>query len=199
MFEADSAQRNRQPYEPVGQNIARRDGYDKLTGRARYVDDLTFPGMLFGKTVRGRIAHGAIRRISFNPALDWSQVIVADSRDIPGRNVVALIEDDQPLLAVSRVLHYAEPILLVAAPTRELAELAVEHVEIEYDESAAVFSVEDALKADIKVHGNNNIFKQYRFSQGDVVAGFGAADHSIDGEYMVRHQERLYIETQGSI
>ena len=183
----------------IGTNVTRREGFDKLTGRAQYVDDIVLPGMLHGKTVRSTIANGRIKRISFNPSFDWSAVTVADRRDIPARNVVALIEDDQPLLAQENVRHYAEPILLIAAETKEIAEHAVENVEIEYEECAAAFTIEESLKADVRIYGEDNIFKKYIIAQGDTTTALAAADHVVEGTYIVRHQEQLYIETQGVI
>ncbi|MGH7599619.1 MAG: xanthine dehydrogenase family protein molybdopterin-binding subunit, partial [bacterium] len=92
----------------VGHNIVRREGREKVTGRAQYVDDLLFPDMLYGKTIRSTIAHGVIREIKFDPAFDWSRIVVADYRDIPGKNAVALIEYDQPLLVEKKVRHQQE-------------------------------------------------------------------------------------------
>ncbi|HZS46760.1 MAG TPA: xanthine dehydrogenase family protein molybdopterin-binding subunit [Blastocatellia bacterium] len=183
----------------VGTSITRREGYNKLTGRAQYIDDLSFPEMLHGKTVRSTIAHGQIKNIIFDPAFDWSVVTIADWRDIPGRNIVALIEEDQPLLAKDFALHYAEPILLVAAETKEIAETAVSHIKIDYEELPAVFSIQDSLKSSVRIYGENNVFKKYVIDQGDVVEGFRESTHVIEGEYIVRHQEQLYIEPQGVI
>src|SRR5215831_17944995 len=99
----------------VGTNVARREGHEKLTGAARYIDDLTMEGMLFGRTVRSRIARGRIKSITFDTDFDWSRIVIADYRDIPGKNVVALIEEDQPLLADQNIRHCEEPIILLAA------------------------------------------------------------------------------------
>ena len=89
----------------VGQNVLRKEGFEKLTGAARYVDDIALEGMLFGKTVRSRIPRGRIKTINFDPDYDWSRVVIADYRDIPGENYVALIENDQPLLAETEIRH----------------------------------------------------------------------------------------------
>src|SRR6476659_6886365 len=97
----------------VGQNVLRKEGYEKLTGTARYIDDIALDGMLFGKTIRSTVARGRITSISFDPSYNWSSVVVVDYRDIPGRNYVALIENDQPLLVETQVRHYDEPILLI--------------------------------------------------------------------------------------
>jgi len=94
----------------VGENVLRRDGYGKVTGSARYVDDISLDGMIYGKTVRSTIARGRIRSLNFDPAFDWSRIVVADHHDIPGKNYVALIENDQLLLAESEVRHREEPV-----------------------------------------------------------------------------------------
>ena len=98
--------------QPVGRNVPRRDGIEKVTGAARYVDDLVFPGMLHGRTSGRRSPAGA--SAPSNRLFDPAGFTVVDYRDIPGRNVVALIVDDQPCLAEREVRHVAEPILLLA-------------------------------------------------------------------------------------
>src|SRR4029078_11936655 len=105
------------PTPPVGQNVPRVDGVAKVTGRARYLDDLDAPGAWYGATVRSTVAHGALQAIDRDPAFDWSQVVVVTAEDIPGANVIHLIEDDQPALARvgGTIKHVDEPIALVAA------------------------------------------------------------------------------------
>ena len=94
----------------VGANVRRKDGDAKVTGAAKYIDDLTFPGMIYGATIRSTIPRGTIaaRQVSLPAGF-----VVADHRDIPGPNYVALIDPDQPCLAVDQIRHVAEPILLV--------------------------------------------------------------------------------------
>ena len=129
----------------VGQNVLRKEGYEKLTGAARYVDDLTLDGMLFGKTIRSTIARGLIKSIVFDPAYDWSRIVVADYRDIPGENYVALIENDQPLLVESEVRHYDEPILLIAASGKGELQAAARHIHIEYEELPPVLTIQESV------------------------------------------------------
>lgn len=183
----------------VGQNVLRKEGYEKLTGAARYVDDITLDGMLYGKTIRSSIPRGRIKSITFDPGYDWSRIVIADYRDIPGSNYVALIENDQPLLAETEIRHAEEPILLVAAESKHEAEVAARHIRIEYEESPPVLTIEDALKGDRIIYGSDNIFKSFLIARGDVDEGFKQADHIIEGEYRVPHQEQLYIEPQGMI
>src|ERR1044071_8789685 len=112
----------------VGQNVFRKEGYEKLTGAARYIDDISLDRMLYGKTIRSRVARGRIKSITFDSNYDWSRVTVADHRDIPGRNFVALIENDQPLLFEKEFRHYDEPILLIAAESKHEVEEDARHI-----------------------------------------------------------------------
>ena len=85
--------------------MKRLEGIAKLTGAERYVDDLPLEGCLWGMTVRSPGPRGRIREIRFGDGVDWSEVVVVDHRDVPGPNVVTLIESDQPFLADGVVRH----------------------------------------------------------------------------------------------
>src|SRR5689334_9125820 len=183
----------------VGQNVLRKEGVEKLTGAARYVDDIALDGMLYGKTIRSRTARGSVKAITFDASFDWSRVVVADHRDIPGANFVALIENDQPLLAESTIRHYDEPILLIAAESKLEVEAAARHVHIDYTELPPVLTIEEALAATEVLYPPDNIFKRFLIGRGDIDEGFARADLIIDGCYRVPHQEQLYIEPQGMI
>src|SRR5512134_3256775 len=106
----------------IGRSVPRKDGRSKVTGEARYVDDLTLPGMLHGATVRSPVARGLLHDIRFDPSMPWDEITVVTAADVPGRNVVALITDDQPYLAEGRVNHAEEPIVLLAHADRILLE-----------------------------------------------------------------------------
>ncbi|HYM82072.1 MAG TPA: xanthine dehydrogenase family protein molybdopterin-binding subunit [Candidatus Limnocylindria bacterium] len=187
------------PPASVGVSIPKLEGPDKVTGRALYVDDLPVPGVLHGRTVRSTIPLGRIRRVSLDRSFDWSDVVIADHRDIPGENVVALIEDDQPLLASDYVRHAEEPILLVAHADPEKAQAAVAAVQIDVEPMKPVLTVEDALAGKGPVHGRNNVFKDIRIERGDVEQGLRDADLVVDGTYRAGHQEQLYIENNGML
>ena len=104
----------------VGRNVRRKDADAKVTGAARYIDDLSFPGMLYGRTIRSTIPRGALNAIRLD--FDQTGFTVVDYRDVPGKNVVALIDEDQPCLAEHEVYHFAEPILLLAHADPERVE-----------------------------------------------------------------------------
>ena len=169
----------------VGRSVARKDGIGKATGQAMYADDLVFPGMLWGRTIRSEIPCGRVRHV--RRAFDESGFTVADFRDIPGRNVVALIELDQPCLVESEVRHAAEPILLLAHEDRE--RLMGAHVDIAYDAAPAVLDPEQSAV----------VFKHIRIEKGDVDSAFGQAELVVEGTYRTGAQEHVYIEPNGVI
>jgi CO/xanthine dehydrogenase Mo-binding subunit len=169
----------------VGRNVPRMEGAAKVTGRARYIDDHTFPGLLYGRTIRSTIPCGRI--VDIRPHLPAPGFTVVGCRDIPGRNVGALIDDDQPALAEREIRHFAEPILLLAHENRDALRAA--DVRIEYSENTPVYDPE----------ASPTIFKTITIAKGDLPTGFAAADVVVEGEYRTGHQEQLYIETNGVI
>src|SRR5438552_4985987 len=175
----------------VGQSVPRREGVAKVTGEARYTDDLVVPNAWYGKTIRSTVPRGTIRSITLDPEFDWSQVVVVTADDIPGDNVVQLIRDDQPVLAGrdGEVRHREEPILLLAAPNRELLEEAAGHIRIEYQPQSPVFEVTKATE----------VYSTIEITKGDVAAGEQAADFVVERTFRVGFQEQLYIEPQGAI
>ena len=183
----------------VGKNVPRLDGVDKVTGLAQYVDDIVLPDMWYGAVVRTTIPHGRVTNVELNPSFDWKSVVVADAKDIPGKNCVAMIEEDLPLIVTDKVKHVGEAVLLIAAPTRELAYEARRHVKISYQELEPILSIEESKRARIKIRNEDNIISQHNILKGDITAGFKAADKIVEGRYSAGHQEHIYIEPQGMI
>ena len=169
----------------VGSSVRRKDGDEKVTGAARYVDDLTFPGMVHGMTIRSTIPCGEVAAMSF--PFETKDYVIADARDIPGRNAIVLIADDQPALVERVVRHVAEPILLVAHESRE--KLLDACVRIDYHVAEPVL---DPTRSP-------TVFKEIRIEKGTLARGFEAADVVVEGEYRTGHQEQLYIEPNGVI
>lgn len=183
----------------IGRAIPRKEGRAKVTGSARYVDDVTLPGMVFGATVRSSVARGLIRGIRYEPGVPWDEFTIVTAADIPGSNRVALIVDDQPYLASDCINHPEEPVVLLAHPDRQMLELARRHVVIDVEPLPPVFSMDEALAARQIVWGEDNLFKSYLVSRGDVEAAFRDAHTVVEGEYETGAQEQLYIEPNGML
>jgi len=183
----------------VGQSAPRKEGRDKVTGRSQYVDDMVLPNMLFGATVRSQIPRGKIKKITFGPGVAWDEFVIVSAKDIPGKNCISLIGDDQPCLASESVNHPEEPVLLLAHPDRHLLPQAVAAVSIEYDPLPAIFTIEESERRSEIVWGEDNIFKTYLIEKGSVDSVWEKADYIVEGEYSTGAQEQLYIENNGMI
>src|SRR5262249_4114193 len=136
--------------------------------------------------------HGSIKEIRFKDGIPWNEFTVVLPQDIPGKNIVTLIEPDQPFLADREIRHIAEPVALIAHTDRDLLERALRHIEIEVDELSANFDMEEALRRD-------QIFKKYVVQNGDPSLALPSADVMIEETYRTGSQEHLYIETQAMI
>ncbi len=169
----------------VGRSVPRKEGLDKARGAARYVDDLRFPGMLHGRTIRTTVARGEVAAVHLD--FDAAGFTVVDHRDIPGRNVVALIQDDQPFLVEREVRHAEEPVLLLAHEDRETLRAA--SVRVEYRAAEPILDPERSEHA----------FKEIAIEKGDLARGFAEADVVVEGEYRTGRQEHVYIEPNGVI
>jgi CO/xanthine dehydrogenase Mo-binding subunit len=169
----------------VGRNVLRKEGAAKVTGEARYIDDLTFAGLLHARTIRSTIAAGEILGVDFD--FDRAGFTIVDHRDVPGRNIVALIDEDQPCLAERTVRHAAEPILLLVHEDRE--RLLAAPVRIDYRETTPQYDPGSATTS----------FKNISIDKGNIDEGLAAADVIVEGEYRVGHQEQLYIEPNGVV
>ena len=184
---------------PLGKSFPRKEGRKKVTGAALYVDDLSFPEMLHGATVRSPAARGRIKSISFEGDLPWDEFTIVTAKDIPGANYVALILNDQPYLAADFVNHPEEPVVLIAHKDKYLVEEARRHVRVEIEAQPAVFTLADSLAQKEIIWGNDNVFKKFLVDKGNIDEAWSSADLIVAGEYETGAQEQLYIENNGAI
>lgn len=187
------------PHRFVGQPVPRVEAVSKLTGTAQYVDDLCLPGMIYGATIRSGIPRGTVRKISFDDVIPWHEFTVVQADDIPGKNIVTLIFEDQPYLASKTINHSQEPILLIAHPNKDLLTKAQRHIYIEYDPLPPVFDMDESLSAKTVIWGSDNVFKRFTIKKGDVDSVWPQAAFIVEGEYATGAQEQLYIEPNGIV
>ncbi|HJP89966.1 MAG TPA: xanthine dehydrogenase family protein molybdopterin-binding subunit [Candidatus Limnocylindrales bacterium] len=169
----------------------RREGPAKLTGAAKYTDDLVFPGAWYGTTIRSTEARAKLVAIELDPDVDWSKVVVATAADVPGENIVSSIKDDQPILVPigGEIRHHAEPVALLAAADRETLRQLKSRIKLVTEPLEPVFDPEQS----------DHVFAQYEVKSGDLAMGFAGAEVIIEGRYTVGHQEQLYIENNAMI
>jgi len=196
------------PEPAVGRSVPRADGAAKVLGTAQYVDDLPrMPGELFGATVRSPVPRGILRAVRFDPNFDWSDVTYVRADDVPV-NVVALIAEDQPVLAARHLNHAYEPVVLLACADKHKLLRAREAVLLDIEPLPSITSAEEALESATTIWGTDNVQKRYLITKGaaDVEDSASAIDQAlsacevrVSGKYYSHHQEQLYIEPQGVI
>ena len=183
----------------VGTAQLRKEGVDKVLGRAKYVDDIELEGMWHGATVRSAMPRGLIKSIHFDPHINWGEFVIVTAADIPGKNQIQMIVADQPCLADKQVNHADEPAILLAHPNKHCLPEAVAAIRIEYEPLPAVLSIEESETQEQVVWGTDNIIKKFHLEKGDVDSVWENAPHIIEGEYRTGAQEHLYIENNGVI
>lgn len=168
----------------VGGDHPRKEGPDKVTGRAKYTQDVNLPGMLHGKILRSPHAHARIKNVDLAPALAIPGVKAA--RKV-ARQDVANFEGFE--------------IAAVAATTPEIADDAVRAIRVEYEILPHVVDLEEARKPEApKVHGERpNETAPRAGGRGDVDAGFSQAEVTVEGTFRTQVQTHVSLETHGTV
>ena len=173
----------------VGQSVPRVDGAAKVTGNAKYVADLSIPGMIEGKFLRSPYAHARIRSIDTAEAEAMPGVVaVLTSKDLKdiGPYIGRGKNKDQPVIALNRVIFAGQPVAAVAALDRATAEEALTKIHVDYEELPAVISVEDAMADGApRLHdfAERNLCAHHELVKGDVEKGFAEADVIVEDEF----------------
>ncbi|WP_067478073.1 aerobic carbon-monoxide dehydrogenase large subunit [Actinomadura hibisca] len=192
-----------------GEGIARREDPRLLTGQGRYLDDLGRDA-LAAAFVRSPHAHARIIDIDVTGALDVEGLVAVYTwEDLPGR-----VAEPLPLLiphpalthgrtgyALARdtVRHVGEPVVMVVARDRYLAEDAAERVRVEYETLPPVVGVEAAERAEHLVHDDvpGNVGAVLRQETGDVEAALAAAPHVLEFRLDIERSAATPLEGRG--
>ena len=163
-----------------------------VTGAARYLDDVpNVPGTLEAALVLSPHAHARIGKIDFSRALAAPGVVAAiGADDIPGRNDIAPIRDNEPALAMGRVEYEGQPVAAIAAATLDQARAAAKLVEIDYEVLPAVLTVEEAMTR------QSYVSPPQHMGRGEVEPALDSAPHRLSGELRCGGQDHFYLEGQ---
>ena len=175
----------------VGHSVPRVDGVDKVTGKAKFVGDITVPGMLYGKILRSPYPHARIRAIDATEAEALPGVVaVLTAADIDDLNP---IYNGRPIIAMHKVRYVGEPVAAVAALDLATAEEALGLIQVDYEELPAVVGIDAAVKKDaplIHEEKGGNIGTHEQVRRGDADAGFAQSDEIVEDTFtfpMVYH------------
>lgn len=186
------------PMHPISQSIKRFDFDEKIDGQARYCADMKLEDMVYARTLRSTRMRARILSIQV-PALPEGYYIV-DRNDIPGKNSVPIVYDDEPFLARDVVNYVGEPILLVVGPDKEVILDLLVMIQITYQDLEPIRNMEDARQChENYIFNNQSHFVKYEYTKGDLAAAISEAKSCIEDEYRTGYQEHVYMETQSII
>lgn len=134
-------------FRTIGSSIKRRDGYDKLTGRAIYPEDITMENLLYGVTVRSPHAHAEILNVDCKAAEVQPGVVkILTAQDVTGHNSHGVLYKDHEVFCARKVRRVGDPVAVVLAETEAQARAAAAFVKVDYRELPAVFDPKEAVK-----------------------------------------------------
>jgi CO/xanthine dehydrogenase Mo-binding subunit/aerobic-type carbon monoxide dehydrogenase small subunit (CoxS/CutS family) len=187
----------------VGRLVERPDAEGKVTGSAKFADDLTFPGMLHARVLRAGVPHAIVRKIDVDEALSLDGVeAVLTAADIPGRIHHGLIFKDWPVLVGigEKVRYQGDAIALVAAESPTIAGQALARIKVEFDRLAPVTDPILAHREDAPlVHPRGNLLKHFEVAKGDIDEGFRSADVILEEVYSTPSLDHLFMEPECSL
>ena len=195
-----------EPFAVIGNSVKRADVVGKVTGQAMYAGDLALPGMLHACLKRADIAHARILDIDVSKALALPGVkAVLTHKDVPRvlhygspHPRSASVTRDQYILD-DTVRYWGEGVAAVAAVSEEIAQQAIDLIEVTYQPLPAVFTIEDAMKPDApQIHavspGGNLVIPPAVYARGDIQRGFAEAAVIVEGEYSMGRPTPAYME-----
>lgn len=205
--EHDGERDQERDHATVGHGVPRYDGPDKVSGRAVYTADIELPGMIYGKILTSKVAHGIIKRIDVEKARALPGVLgVLTGADVTDKPYgVSPARYDETILARERVRYVGDEVAAVVAVDERTAEAALELIEVEYETLPAVFDPEEALLDGAplihpeKPRYANNVNTRVSWSFGDLDAAFAASDHVREQRFVGNRTYQAPIEPHAAL
>lgn len=172
----------------VGKSLPVLDAVERVIGTVPYAANLKLPEMLAAKVLRSPLPHAQIVKLDATTAEAMPGVVAvltAADFEQPGAPALhyGLSIKDQPIVARDRVRYVGQPVALVAAESAELAEAALQQIEVEYEELPGVYDAVEAMQPGApSLHDaySNNCFTHAKLRRGDLEAGFAEADEIVE-------------------
>lgn len=201
-------------YSFIGEKVERLDAFEKVTGEATYTQDIELPGMLYAKFKKSSRPHARIVDVETEKAekLDGVRAIIT-GEDVPfkfGKYI-----EDRDVLARKKTRYVGEPVAAVAADTEEIAEEAVELIDVKYEDLEPVFNADEAMEDDAPlVHEDidnynhapfifpkesSNVANHFKLRKGNVEEGFEEADQIIENNFYQPQTQHVEMETHTTV
>ncbi|MCH8939619.1 MAG: xanthine dehydrogenase family protein molybdopterin-binding subunit [Chloroflexi bacterium] len=201
-------------YRVIGKPAARADGRAKTTGAATYAADVHLPGLLWAKALRSPYVHAKILRMDTSKA----ETLPGVNAVMTGTDVTGYLQGrqvrDMPLLAQGLVRFAGEKVAVVAAEDQDIAEAALDLIEVEYQVLPSLLDTSDAMRDDSTVlHPDmlsyegyfrpptspSNVFFRREYGLGDVDLGFSEADQVFEEIYTTQRMHQAFLEPRACV
>lgn len=198
----------------IGTPTQRLEGPEKVSGRAIYATDVVLPNMLWAKAQRSPVSYGRIKKIDTRKAEALPGVrAVVTGEDVKGLLIGRKIYD-MPILAGEVVRFIGEKVAVVAAESEAIAEVAVDLIEVEYEELEPLLDPLEAVKPSAPLlHPNvqsyrgllhpietpSNVFVDMIWKKGDIEAGFRESDMVVENTFTTQLVHQAYIEPHSCV
>lgn len=190
-------------HKTVGHTHLRPEAIEKVTGDAKYTDDLVFDGMLFAKTRRAMIPHGFLKKLDVSKAKELPGVVaVLTADDIPAERNHGLVIFDWPVMVGlgERVRYVGDALAIVAAETQQIAEQAVALIEAEFDLQPVITNPVQARQEGVpQIHEKGNLLKHIKVRKGDMEQGFAESDVILEHTFHTPPYDHAFLEPECSI
>lgn len=186
-------------FQVLNTRAPRLDGPAKATGKAKYADDLSMPGMLYGAILQSPLAHAKILHIDTSKALKLPGVKAVVTAKEAGlvKYGVSPARYDETLYAFEKVRYVGDEIAAVAAVDPATAQEAAELIKVDYEELPAVFDMFEAMKDGApQIHSEfvGNLTAEVHQEFGETESALASCDLVVDHTFLNKRQDAAFIE-----
>jgi CO/xanthine dehydrogenase Mo-binding subunit len=188
-------------YRWIGKPVIRDDAEEKATGKIKYMTDLVYQDMLWGKIVRSEVPHARIVEIDTTEAERVPGVVaIVTYKDVPGENGYGIAISDQPVFCQDKVRYEGDAVAGVIAETEKIADDAAGKIKVRYELLPIVCDPRLAIQEGAPlVHDRGNILAEYHVQNGNLEKALQEADLVVERNYYCSTQFPVYLEKEGGV
>jgi len=187
----------------IGKPVIRQDGIEKVTGQAKFANDINYPNQLYGVMVRFPVVHAKIQSIDYSQIQNLPAIAtICDANDIYGDKKIGPIKKDQPIFAFDKIRSQGDVVCMLVGENENELKKIKDDVKIKYQELPVLSDPLKSLESDaplIHEQFKNNLINHYPLRKGDVQKGIAESDYIIEQTYTTPHIEHAYIEPEAVI
>ncbi len=187
----------------VGKEVCRNDGFEKVTGQARFADDVNFPDQLYGVMIRVPVAHARIISMNYSTLRKNREIrAICTASDIPGAKKIGVVRWDQPVFCDEKIVTPGDVVAMLTGDSEESLYHLRDQANIRYQELPVLTDPRRALDRDAPlIHPENgsNLIVHYPLRRGDIEKGLSGSEFILEQNYTTSAVEHAYIEPESVI